>query len=75
MMNAARRQQDYNSSGGSSYGGSGSEEDNSPSPEPTGAGAEFDFASLDTARLVDFGEEEESKPKLENLNENTEPFR
>lgn len=74
MLNAARRQQDYNSSG-SSYGGSGSEEDNSPSPEPTSAGAEFDFASLDTARLVDFGEEEELKPKVENQNENTEPFR
>ena len=74
-MNAARQQHDYSSSGGSSYGGSGSEAENSPSPEATGAGADFDFASLDTAKLVNFGEEEDSKPRVENVNEHTEPFR
>jgi hypothetical protein len=77
-MNAAREMQnDYFSSGASSYGGSGSEAENSPSPEPdTGAGAdEFDFASLDTAKLVDFGEEENSKPNMETIHENNEPFK
>lgn len=73
-MNAARQQEEYNSSGGSSYGGSGSEAENSPSPEPAQAGADFDFASMDTAKLVDFGEED-TKQSLDSLNENTEPFR
>lgn len=72
-MNAVRPQHNYSSSGASSYGGSGSEAENSPSPEPTGAGADFDFATLDTAKLVDFGVEE-SKPTVENINEHTEPF-
>jgi hypothetical protein len=77
QLNAAKKheQHDYHSSSGaSSYGGSGSEAENSPSPEPAQAGADFDFASLDTAKLVDFGDEE-SKPNVETSNENTEPFR
>jgi hypothetical protein len=73
-MNAVRERQDYSSSGASSYGGSGSEAENSPSPEPAGAGADFDFSALDTAKLVDFGEEE-AKSNVENANDNTEPFR
>lgn len=73
-MNANRDAQDYSSSGASSYGGSGSEAENSPSPEPANAEAEFDFSSLDTSKLVDFGQEE-TKPTVDNLNDNSEPFR
>ncbi|KIW05465.1 hypothetical protein, variant 2 [Verruconis gallopava] len=71
-LNAARQHHEY-SSGGSSYGGSGSEAENSPSPEPAAANAEFDFASLDTAKLVNFGEDD-SKPSVDSLSKNTEPF-
>jgi regulatory protein SWI5 len=92
QMNATRKQpqHDYSSSGASSYGGSGSEAENTPSPEASGPGADFDFATidadkfesldtakftnLDTAKLVDFTEEE-SKPTADTLNDNTEPFR